>query len=298
VISWREIGAQTRAFGLAVGVHVLMAALVVLGTMNWEPFRQPQPQAIAIEAVMVDTSKIREQREEAQKAVEREKLRDERAEELRKQREREEALKKERDLKAEQEKKRQEELDAQKKRESQLKLDQLRKEQEKKREEERKKQQEELEKVRAEAAEAEKKRKEEAEKLKQVEAQRQREAIEERRKKEEAIIAQKVGEEERAFQAGRIATLSDEYQAAIQSFVTQNWLRPPTAKAGLRCTLRIVQIPGGEVISASIAGKCNGDEATKRSIIAAVERGGALPYRGFEDVFAREIDFIFIYDGD
>jgi colicin import membrane protein len=298
VISWQEIGAQTRAFGLALGVHLLMAALVVLGTMNWEPFRQPQPQAIAIEAVMVDTSKIREQREEAKKAVEREKLRDDRAEELRKQREREEALKKEQDIKTEQEKKRQADLDEQKKREAQLKLDQLRKEQEKKRAEDLARQQKELEKVRAEAAAAEKKRKEDAEKLKQVEAQRQREAIEKRRKEEEAIIAQKVGEEERAFQAGRQAEKSDEYQAAIQSFVTQNWLRPPTAKAGLRCTLRIVQIPGGEVISASIAGKCNGDEATKRSIIAAVERGGALPYRGFEDVFAREIDFIFIYDGD
>jgi len=298
VISWREIGAQTRALGLALGVHVLMAALVVLGTMNWKPFRQPQPQAIAIEAVMVDTSKIREQREEAKKAVEREKLRDERAEELRKQREREEALKKERDLKAEQEKKRQAELDEQKKRESQLKLEQLRKEQEKKREEDRKKQQEELEKVRAEAAAAEKKRKEDAEKLKKLEAQKQREDFEKRQKEEAAILAQKIADEERAFQAGRQAEKSDEYQAAIQSFVTQNWLRPQTAKAGLRCTLRIVQIPGGEVISASIAGQCNGDEATKRSIIAAVERGGALPYRGFEDVFEREIDFIFIYDGD
>jgi colicin import membrane protein len=66
----------------------------------------------------------------------------------------------------------------------------------------------------------------------------------------------------------------------------------------LRCTLKIIQIPGGEVISAAISGSCNGDEATRRSIIAAVERAGALPYRGFEDVFKREIDFIFIYDGD
>ena len=95
-----------------------------------------------------------------------------------------------------------------------------------------------------------------------------------------------------------MATKSDNYQAAIQSVVTQNWLRPPTAQAGLRCTLKIVQIPGGEVISAAIAGKCNGDQATRRSIIAAVERGGSLPYRGFEDVFQRQIDFIFIYDGD
>ena len=92
--------------------------------------------------------------------------------------------------------------------------------------------------------------------------------------------------------------MSDEYVSAIQSLVTQNWLRPPTAQSGLRCKLKIVQIPGGEVISAAIAGACNGDEATRRSIVAAVERAGSLPYRGFEQVFKREIDFIFIYDGD
>jgi colicin import membrane protein len=59
-----------------------------------------------------------------------------------------------------------------------------------------------------------------------------------------------------------------------------------------------VQIPGGEVISAAIAGQCNADEATRRSLVAAVERAGTLPYRGFEDVFQREIDFIFRYDGN
>ena len=85
---------------------------------------------------------------------------------------------------------------------------------------------------------------------------------------------------------------------AAQAQVTNNWLRPPTARPGLRCTLRIIQIPGGEVISADIAGSCNGDEATRRSLVAAVERAGSLPYRGFEEVFVREIDFVFIYDGD
>ena len=33
-------------------------------------------------------------------------------------------------------------------------------------------------------------------------------------------------------------------------------------------------------------------------VVAAVERIEALPYRGFEKVFKREIEFIFIYDGD
>jgi len=60
--------------------------------------------------------------------------------------------------------------------------------------------------------------------------------------------------------------------------------------------LKIVQIPGGEVISAAISGSCNADEATRRSLVAAVERAGSLPYRGFEAVFQREIDFLFTYD--
>ena len=32
--------------------------------------------------------------------------------------------------------------------------------------------------------------------------------------------------------------------------------------------------------------------------LAAVERTGVLPYRGFEDAFQREIEFIFTYSGD
>ena len=71
-----------------------------------------------------------------------------------------------------------------------------------------------------------------------------------------------------------------------------------STQPGLQCTLKIVQIPGGEVISATIISPCNGDEATRRSILDAVERGGALPYRGFEDAFAREIEFNFRYNGD
>ena len=63
---------QATAFTLALGVHVLMALLVVLGTMNWQPFKTEQPEAIMIEATMVDTSRIREQREEARRAQEQE----------------------------------------------------------------------------------------------------------------------------------------------------------------------------------------------------------------------------------
>lgn len=289
---WQEFNARLRALGLALGVHVLMAGLVVLGTMNWQPFRKPQNVGLTIEAVIVDTSEIKRQRDEARKAAEMEERRRQRNEELERQRQREEQRAKE------QAERRQRELEEQKKREAQDRLQQLRMERERKLEEERLKQQRELEQIRAEREAAERQRRLEEERLKQIEARKEQELLEQQRLQREAAAQRQKDQEAREFRAGQMATLSDNYQAAIQSFVTQNWLRPPTAQPGLRCTLKIVQIPGGEVISAAISGKCNGDEATRRSILAAVERGGALPYRGFEDVFQREIDFIFIYDGD
>lgn len=296
MFSRQELGAQFRAFSLAVGIHILMGALVVLSTMNWEPFRKPQNLALTIEAVIVDTSEIRKQREEAKRAVEREDLRRQRDERLEQQKKREAEQKIEDDLEAEQ--RREKELEAQRKRDAQDKLQKLRMERERKLEDERLKQQQELEDIRKQREEADKQRKHEQERLNQIEARRQDEAAEQRRQLEAAERKKQVDAEQREFRAGQIATLDQEYQLAIQSQVTQNWLRPPTAQPGLRCTLKIVQIPGGEVISAAIAGKCNGDQATRRSIVAAVERVGRLPYRGFEDVFKREIDFNFIYDGD
>jgi len=281
-----------RALVLALGVHVLMALLVILGTFNWKPFRKPQPVGLTIEAVIVDTSAIREQREQAQRAAaeaeQRRQAEERRARELEQQRQREK----------EAEIKRQQALEQQRKKEAQDRLAALRLERERKLEEERLKQQRELEQIREQARAAEKQRKLEEERLKQIEARKQAEAAEQRRKLEEAERQKAAAAEQRAAQAGRIASLEDEYEMAIRAQVTQNWLRPPTARPGLRCTLKIVQIPGGEVISAAIAGRCNGDEATRRSIVAAVERAGTLPYRGFEDVFKREIDFIFIYDGE
>ena len=296
MFSRHEIGAIFRAFSLAIGIHILMAALVVLGTMRWEPFRKPQNLGLTIEAVIVDTSEIRKQREEAKRAVERENLRRQRAERLEQQKKREAEQKIQDDLEAKQ--RRELELEAQRKRDAQDLLQKLRMQRQQQLDDERLRQQQELEDIHKQREAAEQQRKREEERLRQIEARRQTEAVEQRRRLEAAQRKKQVEAEQREFRAGQLATLSDKYQIAIQLVVTQNWLRPPTAQPGLRCTLKIVQIPGGEVISAAIAGPCTGDPATRRSIVAAVERVGILPYRGFEDVFQREIDFYFIYDGD
>lgn len=291
-----ELWAQTKAFVLAVAVHALMAAIVVVGTMNWKPFKPPVLTGMTIEAVMVDTSIIKKRREEArqeaEKAVRQQSEKDRRERELK---ERNERLERERQEAEADEIKRLKEQVAQK-REEDLRLQRLREQQEKDRKELLKKQQDELAEIRRQRDEATRQRIIEEERLKQLDARKREEADKQRQAIAEADLQQQMAQEQAEFRAGQIASLGDKYYAAIQSQVTNNWFRPPTARSGLRCRLRIVQIPGGEVISAAIAGSCNADEATRRSLIAAVERAGSLPYRGFEDVFEREIDFLFKYD--
>jgi colicin import membrane protein len=96
---------------------------------------------------------------------------------------------------------------------------------------------------------------------------------------------------------GNDDSLSAQYQAAIQNAVTENWLRPDSAQVGLRCMLRIVQIPGGDVIGVQLLNPCNADPLTRDSIEQAVKRASPLPYKGYENVFRREFNFNFQYDG-
>lgn len=96
---------------------------------------------------------------------------------------------------------------------------------------------------------------------------------------------------------GADASLLGEYSTAIQNAVTLSWLRPDNATMGLRCRIHITQIPGGEVLSANVTGPCNADAVTRNSIEQAVKRAAPLPYKGYEKVFSRDIDFNFIYDG-
>ncbi|WNL45424.1 cell envelope integrity protein TolA [Dyella sp. BiH032] len=93
-------------------------------------------------------------------------------------------------------------------------------------------------------------------------------------------------------QSGPDNSLLAQYQAAIQNAVTQNWLRPDNMPS-IPCVVHIVQLPGGDVMSAKVDSSCPYDEAGKRSIENAVLRAQPLPYKGFESVFKRNIDFTF-----
>ncbi len=76
------------------------------------------------------------------------------------------------------------------------------------------------------------------------------------------------------------------YSDLVRARIEQNWLRPPSARAGLDCTVRVTQVPGGEVIAAVVS-SCNGDEAVRESIVAAVLRASPLPAPPSAELFER-----------
>lgn len=88
------------------------------------------------------------------------------------------------------------------------------------------------------------------------------------------------------------ADLRARYVAAIQRVVQGNWTRPDNVP-DLPCRVTIVQLPGGEVISAEVESGCPYDELGKRSVEAAVLKAQPLPYAGYEPVFERRLNFKF-----
>jgi colicin import membrane protein len=93
-------------------------------------------------------------------------------------------------------------------------------------------------------------------------------------------------------QAGKDNSKKAAYIAAIQNAVTQNWLRPDNIGNGA-CIVHVVQIPGGQVLSAKVDSSCPFDGPGRASLENAVLRAQPLPYQGFEDVFERNLTFTF-----
>ena len=84
-----------------------------------------------------------------------------------------------------------------------------------------------------------------------------------------------------------------QYVALIQARIQRNWIRPASARSGLRCVVKVTQIPGGEVVGASL-GACNGDETVKQSIISAVLKSSPLPAPPDPSLFERNLVIEFV----
>jgi len=155
--------------------------------------------------------------------------------------------------------------------------------------------QETAEKKRREEAELERRR-QEAERKRLEDVERQREENERMRREAEEVERQRLRDREIAEEQARIDAMNSgalaRYVYAIQQRIQRNWVEPPSAVAGLECVVNVRQLPGGEVVGATI-GRCNGDDAVKRSIEAAVFKASPLPEPEDPTLFERNLRITF-----
>ena len=280
----------------AVLLHVGFAAIFGLTLITMA--RKPQPAALAIQAVVVDRSVLdRAARQQRDSTQEREQQRKQQEAEQRKQQERREAEQKAEQVRQQEQKQR--EVEQQRERQETERKAQV--------EAERKAQVEAERKVQAEAerkaqVEADRQRKAEAERQRVAEIERKQKEEAERRKAAEDARAQqqresdlrKQLEEEEGRAQAENAGLLNQYIALIEQHIVRNWNRPPSARPGLECRVRVSQTSNGTVLSVQIdQSACNGDAAVRQSIEAAVMRASPLPPPPDPRLYERNLVLVF-----
>jgi outer membrane biosynthesis protein TonB len=121
-------------------------------------------------------------------------------------------------------------------------------------------------------------------------ATRDARAATEAREREAALKASLAAEERTTALRGSAQAAS--WYDALRAHIERQWRRPVTAKAGIRCVVLVDQVPGGEVVNARIS-ECNGDDAVRQSIEAAVFRASPLPSPPDPALFERRLELVF-----
>jgi colicin import membrane protein len=139
--------------------------------------------------------------------------------------------------------------------------------------------------------EAEARRRAEAAAAERKAQERQRLAEAREKSEREADLKRSLAAETQANVARSGPALAN-WESLIAAKITRAWLRPPTARPGIECMLYVTQVSGGEVTEVRI-GECNGDQAVRESIEAAVYRASPLPPPPDPALFDRnlKIDF-------
>ena len=91
----------------------------------------------------------------------------------------------------------------------------------------------------------------------------------------EADLRSQVQAEEHQ-QALKSSPAMEEYQSLIGAKISRQWLRPPSARQGVRCIVHLTQIAGGEITHVNVE-DCNGDDALRQSVETAAYRASPLP---------------------
>lgn len=122
-------------------------------------------------------------------------------------------------------------------------------------------------------------------------ADEKRKAEARQRAEREAELRRGLEAEERV-RAARASGAGAQWRDLITAKIMSEWRRPPTARAGIVCTVQVTQVPGGEVVAARIL-SCNGDAAVRQSIEAAVMNASPLPPPPDPALFERNLEVVF-----
>ena len=119
-----------------------------------------------------------------------------------------------------------------------------------------------------------------------VRLRREAEAAEIRRRQQQEIET-----EQRRIEALQ-ANDTVRWVYALNQAIWQNFVLPASAPMDLECIVDVRQAAGGSVIDVQI-GQCNGDDAVKRAIEAAVYKASPLPKPDNLRIFERDLRITF-----
>ena len=305
----------------AIVVHAALAA-VLLVSFDWTPEKTPEIKVV--NAVTVDEAKVEKQIKEL-KEKEVRKKREEEARQQKLEREAQAAeqrrLVEEKRLAEVKSKKEEEQKEREQKRiVEEQRLAELKKQQdvERQKQELLEKKRQELERKRKEEetrlAKAQEEKRQLQEKLKREEEERQRKLEDERRKREQKLLEdallqeqmQREEEDRRKHMEAEQRLLAMEQEKQIQS-VTQKymslfidriskvWIEPPSYKKGLKCTVFVRLIPGGDVLHVEVI-ESSGDTFFDRSVETAVRKAVPFPLPPDPDLFESFREWRIIFD--
>lgn len=152
----------------------------------------------------------------------------------------------------------------------------------KRKELERKKRQEDAKKKQAQQIqskkEAERKKLEQQKKKEeqQKKAEQERLKREEQRKKEQQAFDSALQAEQEALLEESYAVTAQSFMAAVAERIERNWSRPPSARNGMECELKIRLVPTGRVISVDVV-RSSGNAQFDRSAEQAVKKVEQFP---------------------
>jgi colicin import membrane protein len=265
------LGQHTGSTFFAVALHV---AIVVALTLTFHlPSTRVAIAPAPIQGVIVDQSVLRAEQQRRDQEVQR--------------KQREERLKRE----AVEQQQREKEAADKRDRERVVEQQRVKEQAERDKTEAAKREQDKVAQEKAAKAAQEKAAQETREKQAKEDAVRkQKEALAAKQKAQLDAETQREAAQEAARMEAERSGVMDEYIRQIQAKIALNWNQPLSVKPGLECRINVVQLLTGDVVDAKVDNAhCNGDDAVKRSIEAAVQKASPLPKPPSQAVFERNL---------